>query len=131
MSDINARQELLDEKIITIEDRISLIFESIEALPDALAKVIQQNHSHQPLRTSLPTLVENIDEKNGKGVENNYSYANTNSNPSEQSQKHTYLHPNDAQSARPSWSASNLNSSATGGRQFLTPTVLRTSSVDT
>ena len=131
MSDISARQEILDEKIITIEDRITLIYEQIEALPDVLTKAIQQMHSHQPLRTSLPTLVENIDEKNGKGGQNTYSYANTNSNPSEQSQKHTYLHPNDAQAGRPSWSASNLTSPATGGRQFLTPTVLRTSSVDT
>ena len=114
--------------MITIEDRISLMFEQIEALPEALAKAIQQMHSHQPLRTSLPTLVENIDEKNGKGVQSNYSY--TNNNGTEQSQK-TYLHPNDAQANRPSWSASNLTSPATGGRQFLTPTVLRTSSVDT
>lgn len=141
VSDINARQEILDEKIIAIEDRISLICEQIEALPDVITKAIQQSHSHQTLRTSLPTLVENMDEKNGQkdnqggpgGAPDasdvaNYSYV---TNGAEQSQKHTYLHPNDAQAGRPSWSASNLTSPATGGRQFLTPTVLRTSSVDT
>ncbi|CAG2162945.1 unnamed protein product [Oppiella nova] len=132
VSDINARQELLDEKMITIEDRMSMIYEQIEALPDLLTKVIQQNHSHQAIRNSLPTLVENINEKNDlKSQQANYTYANTNSNPAEQSQKHTFLHPNDAQAGRPSWSVSNLTSPATGGRQFLTPTVLRTSSVDT
>ena len=112
--------------MITIEERISQIFDQIESLPDLLAKVIQQNHLHQSLRTSLPTLVENLNEKS---PQTSYSYTNTNSNPAEQSQKHTYLHPNDAQSGRPSWSASNLTS--TSGKQFLTPTVLRTSSVDT
>ncbi|XP_054159589.1 small conductance calcium-activated potassium channel protein 2-like [Oppia nitens] len=130
VSDINARQELLEEKMITMEDRMSLIFDQIEALPDLLAKVILQTHSgHQALRTSLPTLVENINEKNNTQLQN---YNNFNNNPTDQSsQKHTYLHPNDAQAGRPSWSASNLTSPATGGRQFLTPTVLRTSSVDT
>ncbi|CAG2105950.1 unnamed protein product [Medioppia subpectinata] len=131
VSDINARQEILDEKMISIEDRISLIFDQMEALPDILTKIIQQNYIHQAIRTSLPTLVENINEKNDLKSDSNYTYANTNSNPTEQSQKHTFLHPNDAQAGRPSWSVSNLTSPASGGRQFLTPTVLRTSSVDT
>lgn len=140
VSDISTRQELLDEKIVSLEDRLALIFDQIEALPDLFSKIIQQNHTHQTLRTSLPTLVENIvqsqnmnDKNNAKNQQTNYTYANSSSNPTEQLQRHTYLHPNDAASlsARPSWSASNLTSPASGGRQFLTPTVLRTSSVDT
>ncbi len=140
VSEINARQEILDEKVVSLEDRLILIFEQIESLPDLFSKIIQQNHSHQAIRTSLPTLVENIsqpmnvnDKNNPKNPQTNYTYANSSSNPTEQTQKHTYLHPNDAASisARPSWSASNLTSTLSGGKQFLTPTVLRTSSFDT
>jgi hypothetical protein len=140
VSDISARQEILDDKIGSLEDRLILIFEQIDSLPDLFSKIIQQNHSHQAIRTSLPTLVENIsqpmnnnDKNNVKNQQTNYTYANSSSNPTEQTQKHTYLHPNDAASisTRPSWSASNLTSSVSAGKQYLTPTVLRTSSFDT
>ena len=75
-----------------------MISEQIEGLPEVLTKAIQQNHSHQTLRTSLPTLVENMDEKNGQksgenGAANLANYSYVTNGASEQSQKPVYLHP--------------------------------------
>ena len=131
VSDINTRQELIDERIISLEDRMSILCEQLESMPDALYKVILQS----TLITHPPILLDNS--ATGNNPNHNAGSQNTqsNANPSEQStHKHTHLHPNDAASLanRTSWSASNINATQSNptGRHLLSPMVLRTSSFD-
>lgn len=139
VSDINARQALMDEKVLTLEERLLIISEQIEQMPDLIKKTLLSGTQ----RSSLPTLVENISVANQNIQVPSYimpSYQKM-GDESLQQAKHTYLHPNDAAclSARPSWSATNIsNPSASGSnpsysnaKQYLTPNVLRTSSFDT
>lgn len=124
VSDINQRHELLDERLISLEDRMALLFEQLENLPESLTKLLQQISLQQIIKK--PALIEDlarIDDPNSNQA-----------NQSEQTHKHTYLHPNDAAAikARPSWSSTNLTSPASSpGQQFLSPIVCRTSSFDT
>ena len=41
VSDMNQKQELLEERIASLEDRLTTIQEHMEALPEVLAKVVQ------------------------------------------------------------------------------------------
>lgn len=145
VSDINARQALIDEKVLTLEERLLIIHELIEQLPDLIKKSLATPQQ----RSSLPTLVENITVSN-QNIQvpacsynmPSYHKVSEDSQQHQLSAKHTYLHPNDAAclSARPSWSTSNINTSIassnpnysnSSAKQYLTPNVLRTSSFDT
>lgn len=126
VSDINQRHELLDERLISLEDRMALLFEQLEVLPESLTKLLQQISLQQIIKK--PALLEDLT----KTDDPNSNQANA--NQSEQTHKHTHLHPNDAAAikARPSWSSTNLTSPASSpGQQFLSPIVCRTSSFDT
>ena len=138
VSDINTRQALMDEKVLTLEERLLLIHEQIEQMPDLIKKTLTTPQQ----RSSLPTLVENItvSNQNIPIPTGSYSIASYQKmeDGSQNQLKHTYLHPNDAAclSARPSWSTSNISTSnpnytSSGGKQYLTPNVLRTTSFDT
>ena len=141
VSDINTRQALIDEKVLTLEERLLMIHEQIEQMPDLIKKTLTSNQQ----RSSLPTLVENIMVSN-QDIQvptcsyNIPSYQHRTPEELQQQAKHTYLHPNDAAClvTRPSWSTSNINTSMTGSnpnysnaKQYLTPNVLRTTSFDT
>lgn len=144
MSDINARQALIDAKVLTLEERLLIIYEQIEQLPEQIKKAITTSQH----RSSLPTLVENmagssqnisiLGNNYKRNINNNDNNDNTNDNSSndnnknQSSPKHTFLHPNDAAclSPRPSWSTSNINPSGSG-KHYLAPNVLRTTSFDT
>lgn len=142
----------MDEKVLTLEERLLIIHEQIDQMPDQIKKVLT---SGAVQRSSLPTLVENnitVAANHHNANNNNICVPMSSYMPSYQRMsddlqqaKHTYLHPNDAAclSARPSWSASNVNTSGsnapmqyvTGGgssaaKQYLTPNV-RTTSFDT
>ncbi|KAI2796373.1 Small conductance calcium-activated potassium channel protein 2 [Blomia tropicalis] len=130
VSDINTRQLLIDDKVMTIEERLLIIHEQIEQMPDLIRKCLMTNQQ----RSSLPTLVENITilqqghhqqssiPMHQGGSSGQYGqYGNNDPMMQQQQQqqqlqqqqtqsKHTYLHPNDATS-RPSWSTSNINTS--------------------
>lgn len=107
VSDMNARQELFDERLTTLEERLAAIHEQLDALPDALARCcLQLQHlqnpstvpshpTHQPLGPMDPSL-------------------HPNQTVVPHPQRHTHLHPDDAASltTRPSWSSVNLS----GGR---------------
>lgn len=133
VSDINTRQTLIDEKVLALEDRLLIIVDQIEALPELIKKALTTNVQQ---RSSLPTLVENISVASQNTlVPFNPSYASyrqysndydipphhpqqqqscqQQQQQQQQNAKHTYLHPNDAAclSSRPSWSTSNINSS--------------------
>lgn len=151
----------MDEKVLTLEERLLIIHEQIDQMPDQIKKVLT---SGAVQRSSLPTLVENnitVAANHHNANNNNIcvpmsSYMPTYQRMSDdlQQAKHTYLHPMDAAclSARPSWSASNVSTPlgqqqqqsgsnapvqyVTGGgssaaKQYLTPNVLRTTSFDT
>ena len=115
---------------MTIEERLLIIHEQIEQMPDLIRKCLMTNQQ----RSSLPTLVENITilqqghhqqssiPMHQGGSSGQYGqYGNNDPMMQQQQQqqqlqqqqtqsKHTYLHPNDATS-RPSWSTSNINTS--------------------
>ena len=76
--DMNQKQEVLEERIVALEDRLNSIHEHLEALPDMLAKVIQLAMTSN--RTTAPDQPDQT--------------------------RHTYLHPSDA--TRPTWSQSSL-----------------------
>lgn len=127
----------MDEKVLTLEERLLIISEQIEQMPDLIKKTLLSGTQ----RSSLPTLVENMSVANQNIQVPSYimpSYQKM-GDESLQQAKHTYLHPNDAAclSARPSWSATNIsnpsgsNSSYSNAKQYLTPNVLRTTSFDT
>lgn len=134
MSDINTRQALIDEKVLTLEERLLIIHEQIEQMPDLIKKTLTNGQQ----RSSLPTLAENITVSPGIQIPTGYT-GYKDDLLQQQQPKHTYLHPNDAAlvaASRPSWSASNVNtnpnySSSSSGKQYLTPNVLRTTSFDT
>lgn len=123
VSDINARQALMDEKVLTLEERLLIIHEQIDQMPEQIKKVLT---SGAVQRSSLPTLVENNITVGGGSHHHNGGSPNNNNitvpmsgympsyqrmSDDLQQAKHTYLHPNDAAclSARPSWSTSNIN----------------------
>lgn len=138
VSDLNARQALIDEKVLTLEERLLIIHELIEQMPDMIKKTLTVSQQ----RSSLPTLVENIT-VSSQNIQvptgGNYNFSSYKvSEENQQQAKHTYLHPNDAAclSARPSWSTSNISGSNlnyhnSSSKQYLTPNVLRTTSFDT
>lgn len=94
VSDMNQRQELLEERIISLEDRLSAIQEQLEALPDVLTKAL----------SALPTL--NV----GDPRQQSSSQQPQSQQPSS---RHVYLHPDDAASlaSRPNWTSVNLGCS--------------------
>lgn len=83
VSDINARQTLIDAKVLTLEERLLIIYEQIEQLPEMIKKTLLSNQ-HQ--RSSLPTLVENLT-INGQNItvpnnnNNNNSFDDSQSQP--------------------------------------------------
>lgn len=141
---MNQRQEVLEERVVVLEERLGTLQEQLEALPLALTRVIeqtllpqmlqhnqsspfqqqQQQQTRSPSRGGSP-LGHSIDAGSTTGA--NYLSPTQQTNE----QRHTYLHPDDAQSlaARSSWSASNLTSGS-GARQLLAPIVPRTGSFD-
>ena len=93
VSDMNQKQELLEERIVALEERLGTIHEQLEGLPEILNRVIQSSISAYRL----------IPEAGG-----GHSSSQDGSGP-----RHTYLHPNDASFGRPSWSATSLTGSGT------------------
>ncbi|RWS28975.1 small conductance calcium-activated potassium channel protein-like protein [Leptotrombidium deliense] len=125
VSEMNQRQELLEERVIALEERLGNVVEQLESLPDAVSTAIQ-------------TLIQQMQQTMNRSVsppnlnENTQNSSNPMANQGEH--KHTYLHPNDAASlaSRPSWSSFNLASASApvNGRQTLAPQVPRAGSFD-
>lgn len=62
VSDINARQSLIDDKVLTVEERLLYIHEQLDALPDVIRKLLITGGGQT--RASLPTLIENMTSSN-------------------------------------------------------------------
>ncbi|RWS02126.1 small conductance calcium-activated potassium channel protein-like protein [Dinothrombium tinctorium] len=127
VSDMNQRQELLEERVIALEVRIATIAEQLESLPETFSNIIQKalnTHLHQTLNRTLspPSLNDNTQQNTSNPLGNHNEH------------RHTHLHPNDAASlaTRPSWSTFNLTSPGgpSAGRQSLNPMVPRAGSFD-
>ena len=107
---MNQKQEVLEERIVALEDRLNSIQEHLEALPDVLAKVVQIALSSQRLLMDP-------------------SHGVTDQPPGP---RHTHLHPSDA--TRPCWSASSLTGGSPPGNTarntFLVPATPQPGSLD-
>lgn len=127
VSDMNQKQEVLDERVAVLEDRLSLILEQLEVLPETLAKVIQQMQIQQHAASVIDSVQQTTSSTNPQGQPLNTNAVNQSDPPIH---RHTHLHPNDAASlaARPSWSATNLTTPV--NRQLLAPVVPRAGSFD-
>ena len=110
VSDMNQKQEILEERIVALEDRLNSIHEHLEALPDVLGKVVQIALSSQRLL---------LDPSHGSAAEQ------------PPGSRHTHLHPSDA--TRPSWSANSLAGGSPPGNTkntFLVPATPQPGSLD-
>lgn len=100
VSDMNTKQELLEERVAAIEDRLGTIQEQLENLPDVLTRVVsaamtaQRTAAQQEAQSSLTAL--------------NHIQPTGTSSMDTAGGRHTHLHPNDAASlairAAPNWS---------------------------
>lgn len=93
---MNAKQEVLEERIVALEERLGTIHEQLEALPEVLNRVVQTAISAYRL---LPD-----------------SSGHSTSQDGGSGPRHTHLHPNDASFGRPSWSATSLTGSSQPAR---------------
>ncbi|XP_075541514.1 small conductance calcium-activated potassium channel isoform X2 [Dermacentor variabilis] len=128
VSDMNARQELFDERLATLEERLAAIHEQLEALPEAVARSCgayyaaapqpqppASSQSYPPGSMPLPEC--------GAAVLGPLQQPLQPPLPAPLQQpllnqpRHTHLHPDDAASlsSRPSWSTVNLSGGAGGG----------------
>lgn len=98
VSDMNQKQEILEERVVALEERLGSIQMQLEGLPETLARVVQAALlAHRPpVDPSYPGGSNGTGGPGGPG------------DPA----RHTHLHPNDAASlaTRPSWSAGSLTS---------------------
>lgn len=122
VSDMNARQELFDERLASLEERLAAIHEQLDALPDAVARCchnaalvqppyVPPSQSYPP-GSLLPSQQQQQQQLLPDGTSATHPTAAVPGQP--QPPKHTHLHPDDAASlaSRPSWSSVNLS----GGR---------------
>lgn len=125
---MNQKQEILEERVVALEERLSNISDQLEGLPEALSRVIQA-----ALNTPRPMPVE------GAGLIPGAS-AGPGPGPHAATQdqaRHTHLHPNDAAALAvvsrpsPSWSATNVAANTAAARgAFLAPLAPRSGSFD-
>ncbi|XP_075745556.1 small conductance calcium-activated potassium channel [Rhipicephalus microplus] len=124
VSDMNARQELFDERLATLEERLAAIHEQLEALPEAVARSCGAYYvaAPQPPASSQSYPPGSMPQPEcGAAVLGPQQQPLPLHAPPLQQQplpnqpRHTHLHPDDAASlsSRPSWSTVNL--SAGGG----------------
>ncbi|CAN7988447.1 hypothetical protein ISCGN_006696 [Ixodes scapularis] len=125
VSDMNARQELFDERLASLEERLVAIHEQLEALPDAVARCCHSSLSQPPVPSQsyppgslLPSQQQQLQQQQQVPPDCGGPYPaavpGQPSYPPHPPPKHTHLHPDDAASltSRPSWSSVNLS----GGR---------------
>ncbi len=95
VSEMNQRHEVLEERVISLEDRLTAIQEQLEALPDVLTKAL----------STVPG--------GNTGDARQQSGAQQQQSSQQPSNRHVYLHPDDAASLanRPSWTSVNLGCS--------------------
>lgn len=106
---MNAKQEVLEERIVALEERLGTIHEQLEALPDVLNRVVQTAISAYRL---LPDSSGHSTSQDGSGP------------------RHTHLHPNDASLGRPSWSATSLSGQPARVGAYLMPVSPQPGSLD-
>jgi len=53
LSDVNSRQDIMDERIANLEDRLNAIQVSMDMLPDVLSRCIQSSFEHMSSATAL------------------------------------------------------------------------------
>ncbi|XP_077510807.1 small conductance calcium-activated potassium channel isoform X2 [Amblyomma americanum] len=118
VSDMNARQELFDERLASLEERLAAIHEQLEALPEAVARscgayVLQQP---QPPASSQSYPPGSMPECAVLGGPQQQPLPPQPQQPPLQP-RHTHLHPDDAASlsSRPSWSTVNLSGGGGAG----------------
>ncbi|GFU75134.1 small conductance calcium-activated potassium channel protein [Trichonephila clavipes] len=112
VSEMNQRHEVLEERVLSLEDRLTVIQEQLEALPDVLTKAL----------SALPSM-NSTDSQSQGGAQQRQS------SPQQASNRHVYLHPDDAASLanRPNWTSVNLGSSnRTPAQPSLVPRALST-----
>ncbi|GFS70943.1 small conductance calcium-activated potassium channel protein [Nephila pilipes] len=112
VSEMNQRHEVLEERVLSLEDRLTVIQEQLEALPDVLTKAL----------SALPSMNSTESQSQGGAQQRQPS-------PQQPSNRHVYLHPDDAASLanRPSWTSVNLGSSnRTPAQPSLVPRALST-----
>ncbi|GFY37178.1 small conductance calcium-activated potassium channel protein [Trichonephila inaurata madagascariensis] len=112
VSEMNQRHEVLEERVLSLEDRLTVIQEQLEALPDVLTKAL----------SALPSM-NSTDSQSQGGTQQRQS------SPQQASNRHVYLHPDDAASlaSRPNWTSVNLGSSnRTPAQPSLVPRALST-----
>lgn len=133
VSDMNARQELFDERLVALEERLAAIHEQLEALPEAVARscgalALQQpppasSQSYPPGSMPLP--------EGGGPAQQPLPQAPLQRPPLQP--RHTHLHPDDAASlstGRPSWSTVNLSGTGRLGGVLAPPMVARSGSTE-
>uniref|UniRef100_A0A131YWX3 Potassium intermediate/small conductance calcium-activated channel subfamily N, invertebrate n=1 Tax=Rhipicephalus appendiculatus TaxID=34631 RepID=A0A131YWX3_RHIAP len=126
VSDMNARQELFDERLATLEERLAAIHEQLEALPEAVARSCGAYYAAAPQpqppasSQSYPPGSMPLPECGAAVLGPQQQPLPLQAPPLQQQPllnqpRHTHLHPDDAASlsSRPSWSTVNL--SAGGG----------------
>ncbi|GFQ81321.1 small conductance calcium-activated potassium channel protein [Trichonephila clavata] len=112
VSEMNQRHEVLEERVLSLEDRLTVIQEQLEALPDVLTKAL----------SALPSMNSTESQTQGGAQQRQTS-------PQQASNRHVYLHPDDAASLanRPNWTSVNLGSSnRTPAQPSLVPRALST-----
>ncbi|XP_035225503.1 small conductance calcium-activated potassium channel protein 1-like [Stegodyphus dumicola] len=94
VSEMNQRHEVLEARVLSLEERLTVIQEQLEALPDVLTKAL----------SVLPHLSAS------EAHQTSDSQQQTAQQPSN---RHVYLHPDDAASlaSRPNWTSVNLGCS--------------------
>lgn len=122
VSDMNARQELFDERLATLEERLAAIHEQLEALPEAVARSCGAYYvaAPQPPASSQSYPPGSMPQPECGAAVLGPQQQPLQAPPLQQQPllnqpRHTHLHPDDAASlsSRPSWSTVNL--SAGGG----------------
>ncbi|KAL3185621.1 hypothetical protein MRX96_028531 [Rhipicephalus microplus] len=126
VSDMNARQELFDERLATLEERLAAIHEQLEALPEAVARSCGAYYvaAPQPPASSQSYPPGSMPQPECGAAVLGPQQQPLQAPPLQQQPllnqpRHTHLHPDDAASlsSRPSWSTVNLSAGGgAGGR---------------